>query len=105
MQFVPLGPQFPNIRYINIGTAETFNRRAAKQPKSAFHVCSQNRQGLSDAGPSGSRESVSISTSDQNGASAETNCFDHIAPAPDPTIHHDFNLAIHRMDNLLECPH
>jgi len=82
MQVVLLGPQYPYIRYFHVRTAEIFNRTTAKEPKSAFHIGSQNRKGLSDTRPSGSRESVSISTPDQNGASAETDRFDHIATAP-----------------------
>jgi hypothetical protein len=62
-------------------------------------------KGLGDTRPSGGHKSVSIGAADQNRSSAETNRFNHIAPAPDAPIHHDFNLAIHCTNNLLECPH
>lgn len=85
--------------------AKSLNGRTAKQPKSAFHVRSQNRKSLSNTSSSGSSQSVGVSAAYENCPSAKTNGFDPITPTSDTAIHQDFNLAIHRSDDFLEGPH
>src|SRR5947207_8485839 len=90
------------LRNVYVGGIQRGDGRTAKEAQSTFHIITQNLECARDTRPTGSGEAESISTAEENGASAKTDRLYDIAATANTTIHKDFGFAVDGGNHLWE---